>query len=116
MNEIPEVRKFCLEVPPYAEFQIGYGQFVDVLKLQFFQGTMDAHCAECGKEGVFQSISPPLRDAQAGPRTSGPAPQITVEQLLQKPNHRANWPYELSFNAMARGALTLAELEPLAAR
>ncbi|HYH67618.1 MAG TPA: hypothetical protein VD866_23170 [Urbifossiella sp.] len=112
MSEIPDARKMFLEVPPYAEFTVGPGQFVDVLKVQFFLGTLDAHCLECGKEGVFASASPPLRDANT-PRTKGSAPAITVEDL-RDPFRQAQWPYSFSRNTNPINPLNLNQMEPWA--
>jgi len=54
-TEIPTPEAFFLEVPPYTRFNIGSWNFKTVLRIEFFQGTLDAYCVECGKEGVFNS-------------------------------------------------------------
>lgn len=110
MGPIPDARAFFLTVPPYAEFPIAVSEFADVLKIQFFHGTIDAHCLECGKDAVFQSTSTPLRAADTGPRTSGSAPPITVEEL-QGTNRFATWPYSLKRKTNPAGNLQLAGME-----
>jgi hypothetical protein len=52
---IPSPEVFFLEVPLYTSFYVGPAYFREVLQIEFFQGTLDAYCLQCGKEGVFKS-------------------------------------------------------------
>ena len=50
---IPPPKVFFLEVPLYTSFYVGSAYFKEVLRIEFFQGTLDAYCPQCGKESVF---------------------------------------------------------------
>ncbi len=52
---IPPPEVFFLEVPLYTGFYVGSAYFKEVLRIEFFQGTLDAYCLQCGKESVFNS-------------------------------------------------------------
>lgn len=54
-TSIPAPEVFCLEVPLYTSFYVGPYYFKDVLRIEFFQGALDAYCPQCGKESVFNS-------------------------------------------------------------
>ena len=52
---IPAPEVFYLEVPLYAGFCAVSGYFKEVLRIEFFQGTLDAYCLQCKRESVFRS-------------------------------------------------------------
>src|SRR5262245_58568407 len=118
MSSVPEAHQFFLEVAPYHSFPIGPRGFVWVLRVQFFLGTLDTFCVECGKESVFRASGPPLQLEVPGPRSgrsSGPSIPVGVDELLDN-SKRAIWPYELWPPGGPPGPLTLSQMEPLALR
>jgi hypothetical protein len=58
---IPEPEAFFLEAASYESFEIAMGDFVAIMRIQFFQGRLDTHCVKCQRESVFQSQAPTLQ-------------------------------------------------------
>jgi hypothetical protein len=112
MPSIPEPAKFFLEVAPYTKFDIGPKGFIDVMRVQFFRGTLDAHCAVCEKESVFQSMATPLSLSP----TKGSTLTFSVDELLEKTYQQAVWPSESLPRGQVGGPFTLSEMEPIALR
>jgi hypothetical protein len=52
-KDIPTTEEFLLETPLYSSYRIGPWNYKKVLEIEFFPGTLDTHCAECGKASVF---------------------------------------------------------------
>jgi hypothetical protein len=115
MSSVPEPQRFFLEVAPYASFDIGPGGFVDVMRVQFFRGTLDTYCIDCGRESVFQPMSPSLQLVLPGPRTGpGTSGKASVDDLLRN-QYPAVWPYELKSSLQAvHDPRFLSQMEPLA--
>lgn len=54
MAPIPTPEQFFLNIPPYTYFEIDEENYKGVLRLEFFNGTIDSFCIECNRDGVFQ--------------------------------------------------------------
>jgi hypothetical protein len=112
MNGVPEPKTFFLEAAPYEQF-VGTGQHVDVLRLQFYTGTLDTYCVDCEKESVFQSNAPKLHGV-TGRVTQ--APEMTVDELVEQ-NVPALFPMDVGLaGAGERMVLSGMEKQVLARR
>jgi hypothetical protein len=107
MGQILLPQEFYVETPPYRAFPITHDNFVDVLRLQFYVGTVDTFCLECERESVFRSMAQPLHSTKV--YSSGPAPSISVDALLDG-KQKAGFPYGALPNAPP-GPMYLAEME-----
>lgn len=93
MSEIPSPERFFLEVPPYSSVEIGTGEFKDVMRIQFYRGTLDTYCAECSRESVFKCVSPALRVVYKDRER-----EIDIDQLNDKSDKsEIVWPGEDGF-------------------
>jgi hypothetical protein len=106
MFQVPPPKQFFLETPPWQEFAVGHEGFVDVLRLQFYLGTLDTYCLDCARESVFQSAAEPLRE----PVGAGAPRALTVDDLLDG-KIKAYPPFNARLTT-ATGPFTLDELEP----
>lgn len=81
MKDMPTPEDFCLRSPLYEMFRIGNWNFKRVIQLELFQGTMDAYCLQCKKEGVFNATKSPgiLRDS---PAPSGNYPLAAGKEIV----------------------------------
>lgn len=114
MSQIPPPAQFFLEVAPYAKFEIVGDGFIDVLRIQYFRGTLDAYCLDCDRDSVFESEPPCLVAARPGPRTAGQNLPISVDDLIGD-TQKAYWPFDLLPKGVGvNGPYTLTELEPFA--
>jgi hypothetical protein len=125
VSQIPSPKRFFLDIPPYSSFEIGPGEFKDVLQVQFFLGTLDTYCVECQRESVFQRASPPLLFAGFEPPELDPhdpnfVPLITpvsVTSLSHDEDKRAFWPPESwPEGEKLSTPLAFSEMEPYAVR
>jgi hypothetical protein len=107
MSQVPSPQKFFLETPPYHEFMIGQDGVADLLRLQFFTGTLDTHCVECDRDSVFQSMAEPLRAAYVRPTQHQP---VEIDEMLDGKT-KAYIPYNARTQVMGQGPFLLAELE-----
>ncbi len=109
MSQIPSPTQFFLDTPPYREFEIGKTGVPDVLRLQFYTGTLDTFCPECHRESVFASLAAPLRAAYGRPGQPKP---IEVDDLIDGVT-KAGLPYDPKSPSGVTGPLTLSEMGPL---
>lgn len=54
MDIMPKPEQFFLNIPLYKHFEIDEENYKDVLRVEFFKGTIDSFCVECKREGIFQ--------------------------------------------------------------
>src|SRR5689334_7214936 len=54
MNPL-SVKEILLDTPLYIQNQITENDFSAVLELEFFEGTLDVFCPQCGRDSVFNS-------------------------------------------------------------
>ena len=110
MPGIPDPETFFLKTSLYTAFEIGIQGFIDVMRVQFFQGTIDAYCASCGRESVFQSAAEPL----SLPQKHGPAVTFSVDDLVRNQHQAVAWPYGSLPQGTVPTLRTLSEMKPLA--
>jgi len=83
MTSIPDPEHFFLETPLYEKFELTDSNYACVIRIEFYQGTLDTFCPECGKESVFRSTAElPL----VGPKANDP---VYVEHMLEY--YRGGW-------------------------
>ena len=54
MDIMPKPEQFFFNIPLYKHFEIDEENYKDVLRVEFFKGTIDSFCVECKREGIFQ--------------------------------------------------------------
>jgi hypothetical protein len=108
MTRIPPPKQFFLEAAPYEPFAIAMNGFLDIMRIQFFRGTLDVYCVACGKDSVFDCTAPPLR-APSG-RATPPVP-VSVDDLVAN-NFIGYLPHEAGFPGEACSHRQLAAMEP----
>ena len=88
MPEVPNPQRFFVEVAPYDAITITKDDWEAVLTLQFFDGTIDAHCPKCTRDSVFQSAPsmPTLRSGGGSRETAKSLSRVLSE-------YRAWFPY-----------------------
>lgn len=85
-TRIPAPEVFFLEVPLYTSFYAGSYYFKDVLRIEFFQGTLDAYCPQCGQESVFTSSASLPVVGMGGPEPYAKRPD-SLEDLFDNYSH-----------------------------
>jgi hypothetical protein len=88
MLDIPPPERFFLETAPYAEFSVGSWNFRQVLNTQFFKGTLDAYCLECGKQTVFESSAEELCTWDGPGQNSRP---VSIQEIFDKNLNQLIW-------------------------
>jgi hypothetical protein len=77
---VPSPADFFLTAAPYQEFEINDGNWSDVLRIEYFSGSVDVFCPTCGTGSVFQS------DSRGLPK-GGSNKILTVDQALEENAH-----------------------------
>jgi len=52
---IPSVQEFCVSISLYKEYDISECTHQEILKFEYFLGTIDAYCLGCRRNSVFQA-------------------------------------------------------------
>jgi len=52
---IPDVQDFCVSISLYKEYDISQCTRQEILKFEYFLGTIDAYCLDCKCDSVFQA-------------------------------------------------------------
>lgn len=116
MAAVPSPIDILLISPPYESYDLGKYDYLNVLRLYCFQGTIDTHCVECDRDSVFKSLTTGLRDASPSSRS------IDVEEFINASSHEPITPNKMHLALRAylpnlpnrlNGPLTLTEMEPV---
>lgn len=107
MATVPSPPEFFLELAPYKEFPIGDEGFADVLRVEFYPGTLDTFCVECGRESVFKSLAPSFHTPKDGTRDSV---AISIDEFREK-GVKAYVPYPYRSLSDRIGPFLFEELE-----
>jgi hypothetical protein len=78
-GDFPSPEDFLLDVPLYTSHEITQYNYQGVFRIEFFEGTIDAFCLQCGRESVFyRETKFPL--IGHGPNSR---PAWNIDELLQ---------------------------------
>src|SRR5262245_47081608 len=108
MAQLPTPQAFFLKTPPYLAFEIGSTRFVDTLRVQFYQGTLDTHCLGCGKESVFKCLAPPFRTPNEESKESR---AVSIDEILEG-NLKVFLPHGALEGSKIIGPCLLSDFEP----
>jgi hypothetical protein len=56
-NEFPSPERFFLKVPLYESHEVNSANYLNVVRTQFFKGTMDAYCIGCEQHSIFRDTN-----------------------------------------------------------
>ncbi len=77
---LPSSKDWFLKEPLYSSYIINDSNYREVIRTEFFQGTLDTYCLECERESVFQSeVRLPIIEPIAHNQ-----PAKNLEELLSK--------------------------------
>jgi hypothetical protein len=54
-DRFPEVQEILIERPIYWAYDIFKASKEEILGLQYFQGSVDGYCVDCGAPSIFES-------------------------------------------------------------